>query len=74
MQRYTVIYRNNLGKLRKTTCATTEGYSTVADIPKMITIKYGDACQVVAMIDESLTGPALSTVLEAMGATNIWAR
>lgn len=43
---YTVIFRNGAGRVCQTTCAIIPGYSTVADIPKMITIKYGDACEV----------------------------
>lgn len=66
MTRYTVIFKNTLGRLRKTTCVVTEGYSTVADIPKMITIKYGDACTVVGMINEDLTSAERRIVIDAL--------
>lgn len=74
MERYTVIFRKASGTLAKTTCVTTDGYSTAADIPKMITIKYGDAARVVAILDETVTGAELATVLTALGAASIWTR
>lgn len=64
--RYTVIFRNGQGNIRRTTCAIIPGYSTVADIPKMITVKYGDACTVLATLADGLAVGELSTVLAGL--------
>ena len=67
---YTVIFRNTLGKVRQTQCVTIPGYSTVADIPKMITIKYGDACEVLATLKQGLPAEVRQAVIVALTASN----
>lgn len=63
---YTVIFRNGAGRICQTTCAIIPGYSTVADIPKMITIKYGDACEVLATMAMGMDTATLTAVLGAL--------
>jgi hypothetical protein len=67
---YMVIFRNTLGKVRQTQCVIIPGYSTVADIPKMITIKYGDACEVLATLKQGLPTEVHQAVIVALTASN----
>lgn len=63
---YTVIFRNGAGRICRTTCVVIPGYSTVADIPKMITIKYGDACEILATMAMGMDTALLSSVLASL--------
>lgn len=67
---YTVIFRNGRGSICKTRCAVIPGYSTVADIPQMITIKYGDACEILATLKQDLPDAVRQAVMAALAASN----
>lgn len=47
---YAVKFENN-GRTFITTCVTIDGYSTEADIPKMIAIKYGSDAKILTVAE-----------------------